>query len=255
MFLTGYLIEKSLSVDNLFVILLIFGYFGIPVRYQHRVLFWGILGALVMRAFFIFAGLALVHALHWIIYVFGAFLVFTGVRMFFAADEAEVDPGRNPVLRLLRRLLPVTKALQGQRFLARRKGVGEARRRWVATPLLVALMAIETTDLIFAVDSIPAILAISTDAFVVFTSNIFAILGLRALYFLLAGVMTSIRFLRPALAAILTFLGFKMALAPWVHISTGHSLAVVFGLLALAGLLSWLYPPRRDQDSPPGPTP
>jgi tellurite resistance protein TerC len=255
MFLTGYLIEKSLSVDNLFVILLIFGYFGIPVRYQHRVLFWGILGALVMRAFFIFAGLALVHALHWIIYVFGAFLVFTGVRMFFAADEAEVDPGRNPVLRLLRRLLPVTKALQGLRFLARRMGVGEAPRRWVATPLLVALMAIETTDLIFAVDSIPAILAISTDAFVVFTSNIFAILGLRALYFLLAGVMTSIRFLRPALAAILTFLGFKMALAPWVHISTGHSLAVVFGLLALAGLLSWLYPPRRDQDSPPGPTP
>jgi tellurite resistance protein TerC len=255
MFLTGYLIEKSLSVDNLFVILLIFGYFGIPPRHQHRVLFWGILGALVMRALFIFAGLALVHALHWIIYVFGAFLVFSGVKMFFSGGQADVDPGRNPVLRLVRRFLPVTRTLQGQRFLARRKGVGEARRRWVATPLFVALVAIETTDLIFAVDSIPAILAISTDAFIVFTSNIFAILGLRALYFLLAGVMTSIRFLRPVLAAVLTFLGFKMALAPWVHVSTGHSLAVVFGLLAMAGLLSWIFPVRPDTGSPTRPAP
>ena len=240
-FLTGYLIEKSLSVDNLFVILLIFGYFGIPTRYQHRVLFWGILGALVMRAIFIFAGLALVHALHWVIYLFGAFLIFTGVKMFFSG-ESEMDPGQNPVLRLVRKLMPVTRELQGQRFLIRRKGVGETRRRWVGTPLLVALLVIETTDLIFAVDSIPAILAISTDAFIVFTSNIFAILGLRALFFLLAGVMTSIRFLRPALAAILTFLGLKMAFAGWIEIPVGHSLAVVFGILAVAGLLSWIFP-------------
>jgi tellurite resistance protein TerC len=244
-FLTGYLIEKSLSVDNLFVILLIFGYFGIPTRYQHRVLFWGILGALVMRAFFIFAGLALVHALQWVIYLFGAFLIFTGVKMFFSGGETEVDPGRNLLLRLVRRLLPVTRELQGQRFLILRKGVGEVRRRWVATPLFIALIVIETTDLVFAVDSIPAILAISSDAFIVFTSNIFAILGLRALYFLLAGVMTTIRFLRPALAAILTFLGLKMALAHWLDIPVGHSLAVVFGILALAGLLSWAFPVRK----------
>ena len=246
MFLTGYLIEKSLSVDNLFVILLIFGYFNIPTRYQHRVLFWGILGALGMRAFFIFAGLALVHALHWVLYLFGAFLIVTGVRMFFSSGESEVDPGRNPVLRLVRRFLPVTREPQGQRFLILRKGVGETRRRWVATPLFVALIVIETTDLIFAVDSIPAILAISTDAFIVFTSNIFAILGLRALYFLLAGVMTSIRFLLPALAAVLTFLGLKMAFSGWIEIPVGHSLAVVFGILALAGILSWMFPGRKS---------
>jgi tellurite resistance protein TerC len=232
-------------VDNLFVILLIFGYFGVPARQQHRVLFWGILGAVVMRALFIFAGLALIRSLHWVIYLFGAFLIFTGVKMFFAPGEARVDPRRNPVLRLMRRVLPVTREFQGQRFFVRRRGVGGKGARWIATPLFAALVAVETTDLIFAVDSIPAVLAVSTDPFVVFTSNIFAILGLRALYFLLAGVMTSIRFLRPALAAILTFLGFKMALEGHFEIPVGLSLAAVFGVLALAGLLSWVFPGTR----------
>jgi tellurite resistance protein TerC len=247
MFLTGYLIEKSLSVDNLFVIMLIFGYFGIPARYQHRVLSWGIIGALVMRAFFIFAGLALIHYLHWVIYLFGAFLIFTGVRMFFGAG-GEVHPDDNLALRAFKRIFPTSAHMHGQRFFIRRRGFGGLAVRTVATPLFVALLVIETTDLIFAVDSIPAILAISTDPFIVFSSNIFAILGLRALYFLLAGWMTSLRFLKPGLAAILTFLGLKMTAADLIDIPVHFSLAFVFGVLLLAGVLSWVFPEKRSPE-------
>lgn len=244
MFLTGYLIEKSLSVDNLFVIMLIFGYFGIPARFQHRVLSWGIIGALVMRAAFIFAGLALVRSLHWVIYIFGAFLIFTGIRMFFQT-ESEVHPDDNLALRGFRRLFPTSGHMHGQRFFVRRRGFGGLSVRTVATPLFVTLLVIETTDLIFAVDSIPAILAISMDPFIVFTSNIFAILGLRALYFLLAGWMTSLRFLKPGLAAILTFLGLKMTASDFFDIPVHLSLAFVFGVLLVSALLSWAFPEKH----------
>ena len=248
MFLTGYLIEKSLSMDNLFVILMIFSYFGIRPKYQHRVLSWGIIGALIMRAVFIFAGLALVHALSWIIYVFGAFLILTGFRMFFHQEE-HVHPEKNIVLRLFRKGFPTTPHVHGQRFFLRRRGIASSRRLLIATPMFITLLVIETTDLIFAVDSIPAILAISTDAFIVFSSNIFAILGLRALYFLLAGWMTTLRFLRPGLAVILTLLGLKMTFSETISIPVHLSLALVFGVLILAGLLSWVFPAKEGRGS------
>jgi tellurite resistance protein TerC len=248
MFLTAYLIEKSLSMDNLFVILMIFSYFGIRPMYQHRVLTWGIIGALVMRALFIFVGLALVHTLHWILYVFGAFLVFTGIRMFFHTEE-HVHPEQNILLRLFRKFYPATRKTPGQHFFIVRQGLASSRRRLVATPLFVTLLVIESTDLIFAVDSIPAVLAISTDAFIVFSSNIFAILGLRALYFLLAGWMKTLRFLRPGLAVILTFLGIKMTFSSVLEIPVHLSLAMVFAVLILAGLLSWVFP-GKDAGKP-----
>jgi tellurite resistance protein TerC len=246
MFLTGYLIEKSLSLDNLFVILMIFTYFGIRPRHQRRILSWGIIGALLMRAVFIFAGLALVHALHWIIYVFGAFLVLTGVRMFFPAKE-EIHPENNWGLKLFKRFFPTSLKATGQRFFILRRGLA-SRRRLVATPLFVALLVIETSDLMFAIDSIPAILAVSTDPFIVYSSNIFAVLGLRALYFLLAGWMASLRFLKPSLAMILTFLGLKMVLSGVLSVSVHVSLAVVFGILAAGGLLSWAFPLAKDSN-------
>ena len=226
-FLTGYLIEKSLSIDNVFVIALIFSYFAVPPEYQHRVLFWGILGALAMRAAFIAAGTALIANFHWILYVFGAFLVVTGIKMALAPDRG-LEPDRNPVLRLVRRLLPVTDRYHGQRFFVRDAG------RLVATPLFLVLVLVETTDLIFAVDSIPAIFAVTSDPFLVYTSNVFAILGLRSLYFLLAGVMQELAYLKLGLAAILVFVGTKMTIAGWYKVPAGVSLAVVAGILALA---------------------
>jgi len=244
MFLTGYLIEKSLSMDNLFVILMIFTYFGIRAEHQRRILSWGIIGALLMRGVFIFAGLALVHALHWILYVFGGFLILTGGRMFFPAEE--VHPENNWGLRLFRRFFPTSRKVPGQSFFIRRRGLA-SRRRLVATPLFVALLVIETSDLMFALDSIPAILAVSTDSFIVYSSNIFAVLGLRALYFFLAGWMSSLRFLKPSLALILTFLGLKMVLSDAVHISVHFSLAVVFGILVAGGLLSWAFPCPKNR--------
>jgi tellurite resistance protein TerC len=226
-FLTGYLVEKSLSIDNIFVIALIFSYFAVPAIQQHRVLFWGILGALAMRAAFILAGAALLEAFHWIIYVFGAFLIVTGLKMALVRD-AEIHPENNPVLRLVRRLVPVTPDYRGGHFFVRENG-----KLW-ATPLFLVLMLVETTDLIFAVDSIPAIFAVTTDPFLVYTSNIFAILGLRSLYFLLAGVMLKFVYLKLGLAAILVFVGTKMTIVDLYKIPSFVSLLVIAALLALA---------------------
>lgn len=232
-FFTGYLIEKSLSLDNLFVFLLIFMYFGVPDRYQHRVLYWGILGALVMRGAMIAAGAALLSAFHWVIYIFGAFLVITGIR--FAQHEAvSVHPESNPVLRLLRRLIPVTKSFEEHHFFVRREG------RWLATPLFVVLVLVETSDVLFAVDSIPAIFAITLDPFIVFTSNVFAILGLRALYFLLAGVMPMFRYLHIGLGVILTYVGLKMLLSDVLEIHALVSLAIIAAVLGVSlGVSVW----------------
>jgi len=238
-FLTGYLIEKSLSVDNIFVFVLIFSYFRVPSQYQHRVLFWGVLGALVMRAFFILLGVQLLETFWWMIFVFGGFLIFTGARMAFHQDE-EIDPDANPVIRLFKRIMPVTSEYHGQKFVIRDAG------KLVATPLLLVLVLVESTDLLFAVDSIPAILAISSDPFIVFTSNVFAILGLRALYFLLAGVMDKFRYLKQGLAVILVYIGFKMVVSHWYHIPTALSLGVIAFVLAAAVVLS-LWANRRDE--------
>src|ERR671925_2361402 len=213
-FLTGYLIEKSLSVDNIFVFVLIFSYFKVPARYQHTVLFWGILGALVMRAIFIFAGIALLQRLHWIIYVFGALLILTGIKMATQKDK-EIHPDKNPVLRLFRRLVPVTEDYHADHFFVKQAG------HYAATPLFIVLLVVETTDVIFAVDSIPAILAITVDPLIVYTSNVFAILGLRALYFALAAVMRLFHYLHYGLSAILVFVGVKMLLADFYNIPVG----------------------------------
>ncbi|MDR7418608.1 MAG: TerC family protein [Armatimonadota bacterium] len=230
-FLTAYLIEKSLSVDNIFVFLMIFSYFAVPAAYQRRVLLWGILGALLMRAVFIAAGITLLHAFHWIIYVFGAVLIATGVKFLTKQDES-VHPERNPVLRLIRRRVPLAPDFEGQRFFVVRDG------RFIGTPLLVVLAVIESTDLVFAVDSIPAVLAISQDPFIVYTSNVFAILGLRALYFLLAGVMDLFYYLRHGLGAVLTFVGLKMVASSFYKIPTGLSLLVIMVVLAGAVVAS-----------------
>ena len=237
----GYLIEKSLSVDNVFVFALLFSYFAVPAKYQHRVLFWGVVGALVLRAGFIAAGAALLEQFHWVIYVFGALLVVTGVKMLRSTGHS-VDPGRNPVVRVLRRRVPMTDEYHGQRFLVR-DGV-----RWVATPMLAVLVAIETTDVVFAVDSIPAIFAVTDEPFLVFTSNAFAILGLRALYFLLAGMMDRFIYLKTGLAAILLFVGAKMLLTEWWHIPIGVSLGVIAAILAAAIGVSLYRTPAIDPD-------
>ena len=223
----GYLIEKSLSVDNIFVFALIFSYFAVPAIYQHRLLFWGVLGALVFRAIFIAAGAALLQNFHWMIYVFGGFLLLTGLKMALYRGHA-ADPGKNPVLRLTRRFLPMTDEYRGQRFFVREGG------RWIATPLLAVLIAIETTDIIFAVDSIPAIFAVTSEPFLVFTSNAFAILGLRALYFLLAGMIQRFTYLKLGLAIVLVFVGVKMLLTDVYKIQTWTSLAVIAAILAVS---------------------
>jgi tellurite resistance protein TerC len=223
-FATGYLIEESLSVDNMFVFLMIFSYFAVPKVYQHRVLFWGILGALVMRAVMIFAGVALINRFHWVLYIFGAFLIFTGFKMAYQKDK-EIHPEANPVLRLVRRLLPVTQRYDGGRFVVKNGG------RYELTPLFVVLVMIETTDLVFALDSIPAVLAISRDPFIVYTSNVFAILGLRALFFAVAGAMELFHYLNYGLAAILVFIGIKMLVAEFFPIPVGTALGVVGGIL------------------------
>jgi tellurite resistance protein TerC len=204
-FLTGYLIEKSLSVDNIFVFILIFSYFAVPAAYQHRVLFWGILGALIMRGTLILLGSALLKEFHWVIYVFGAFLIFTGIRMW-SHQEEEVHPEKNPVVKLFRRFMPVTGSFEKDKFFVRRAG------SILATPLFLILLIVESTDLVFAVDSIPAIFAVTQHSFIIYTSNVFAILGLRALYFLLADVMDKFEYLKFGLAAVLTFVGFKMVI-------------------------------------------
>jgi len=234
-FLTGYLIELSLSMDNLFVFLLIFTYFRVPRVHQHRVLFWGILGALTMRGIFIGAGVTLVQKFHWVIYIFGAFLIVTGIRMAFERDK-EIHPERNPVLRLFRRFMPVTDRYEDGRFFAKRNG------RYFATPLLVVLLVLETTDVIFATDSVPAILAITLDPFVVYTSNAFAILGLRSLFFALAGLMRAFHYLHYGLSAVLVFIGAKMLLGYIYHIPVGVALGVVVCILLLSVAASIVRP-------------
>jgi tellurite resistance protein TerC len=230
-YLTGYLIEKSLSVDNLFVFVVVFAALGIPAVYQHRVLFWGILSALVLRAGMILGGAALLHRFHWLIYVFGGFLVLTGLKLFRQRSEPQ-DPERSPAIRLVRRLVPSTSRLDGPAFFTRENG------RRVATPLFLALAAVEFTDVVFAVDSIPAIFAVTDDPFIVFTSNVFAILGLRSLYFALAGMVERFIYLKTGLAAVLVFVGLKMIAAGWVKVPAAASLLVVLGILAAAVVAS-----------------
>lgn len=247
-FLTGYLIEKSLSVDNVFVFVLIFSAFAVPSKYQHRVLFWGVLGALIMRGIMIAAGAALLTQFHWIIWIFGAFLIYTGIRMVFV-DSHGGDPTQSGVVKMLRRLIPVTEGYEGQRFFVRREGV-----LW-ATPLLAVLLVVEVSDLIFAVDSIPAIFAVTNDPFIVYTSNVFAILGLRSLYFVMAGAMGSLRFLKPALAFILTFVGIKMLtpdatkylLGESMKIPALWSLGIIVLTLVIAVIASLRYPEPAEK--------
>jgi tellurite resistance protein TerC len=234
-YLGGYLIEKSLSVDNIFVFALIFGYFSVPAALQHRVLFWGVFGALVFRAIFIALGSTLLSNFHWTIYVFGAFLVFTGLRMAFHKDT-DIHPEHNPMLRLLRRAMPMTNDYRGQHFVVREAA------KWVATPLLAVLVVVETTDIVFAVDSIPAIFAVTDDAFLVFTSNAFAILGLRALYFLLAGMIGRFTYLKVGLAAVLVFVGAKMLLTDVWHIPIYASLLAIVVMLGISVLVSLRVP-------------
>jgi tellurite resistance protein TerC len=247
-FTTGYVIELALSVDNIFVFILIFSYFRVPPALQHRVLFWGIFGALLMRGAMIAAGWLLIERFHWIIYVFGAFLVFTGIRMA-TQDEIDIEPESNPMLALIRRAMPVTRSYVGQRFFVVEEMGGRVRR--AATPLFVVLVMVETTDLVFAVDSIPAIFAITTDPFLVFTSNVFAILGLRSMYFLLAGVIEKFHFLKLGLAVVLTFVGVKM-LVTYFHweIPIAISLGVVGVVLSTSVIASLLFPKQAQEHSP-----
>ena len=246
-YLAGFLIEKSLSVDNLFVFALIFGYFAVPVAYQRRVIFWGIVGAIVLRAFFILAGAALLDAFHYTIYVFGAFLVLTGIRMA-RHSTVEIHPERNPVLKLLGRVLPMTAGYHGDRLTVHENG------RRLATPMLAALVLVATFDVVFAVDSIPAIFAITRDTFIVYAANAFSLLGLAALYFVLAGMMGRFRYLNVGLAAVLVFVGLKMTLADVYKVPAFVSLAVIVALLAVAVGASLLRPapvPEAEADEPP----
>lgn len=240
-FFTGYLIEKSLSVDNLFVFIVIFSYFSVPAIYHHRVLYWGILGALVMRGIFIASGLILIQKFHFIIYVFGIFLIFTGIKMFFE-KEKEVHPERNIFVRILKRFLPVTNQYEGEKFFVRNAG------KLFATPLLIVLVVIETTDVVFAVDSIPAIFAITRDPLIVYTSNIFAILGLRALYFLLANMMDRFVYLKYGLAVVLTLVGIKMTISDFVKIPILYSLGAIAFVLAASITISLLHKPKRIEN-------
>jgi tellurite resistance protein TerC len=230
-YLAGYLIEKSLSVDNIFVFALLFSYFAVPAVYQHRVLFWGILGALLMRGALIAVGAALIHQFHWIIYIFGGFLILTGIRMATHNDE-EVHPEKNPLLRLFRRIIPVTESYVADKFFVRQKGI------LMATPLFLVLIIVESTDLVFAVDSIPAIFAVTTDPFIVYTSNVFAILGLRSLYFMLAGAMGQFYYLKPALSIVLVFVGVKMVIVDFYKIPVAVSLGVIASILTVAVIAS-----------------
>jgi tellurite resistance protein TerC len=247
-FFTGYLIEYALSVDNIFVFILIFSYFAVPAQLHHRVLFWGILGALIMRALFILIGAALLHTFHWVIYIFGAFLIYTGLKILRHGD-AEVEPERNPVVRAFRRMVPMVAHYGSGGFFAKHGG------RWLATPLAVVLVTIETTDVVFALDSIPAIFAITTDTFIVYTSNVCAILGLRSMYFLLAAVVHRFAYLGTGLGIVLMFVGAKMMLTDVFKIPVALSLAVVAAVLAVAIGASLLWPPRDARStSVPEPT-
>ena len=246
-FFTGYLIEKALSVDNIFVFVVLLSYLQVPAAYQHRLLFWGIVGAVVFRVIFILAGAALLKAFHPVVYIFGVLLILTGIRLLRSPHRPE--PGRNPVLRLARRIIPVTEAYSGGAFTVR-----EAGRR-VATPMLLALLAVETTDIVFAVDSIPAIFAVTSDPFIVYTSNIFAILGLRALYFLLAGVLDRFHYLKVGLSLVLVFVGLKMLASDVLSVPIGVSLGAIAALIGGSVVASLLRPLPEPVPPPPGAEP
>jgi tellurite resistance protein TerC len=244
-FFTGYLIEKSLSVDNLFVFLMLFSYFHVPAKLQHRVLFWGILGALVMRLVFIVIGVWLIEKLEWVMLIFGAVLIFSGIKMA-RQKETELHPEQNPLLKLMRRFLPLTKDYVDGRFLVKQAG------KWFATPLFAVLLVVESTDVVFAVDSIPAVLAVTSDPFIVYTSNVFAILGLRALYFALAGVMNLFHYLNYGLSLILVFVGVKMILGYWhIKLPIGIALGAVAGILVLSVVASLVWPKKEEQPAAP----
>ncbi|GHA80033.1 TerC family protein [Pontibacter akesuensis] len=245
-FLTGYLIEKSLSVDNLFVFIMIFNYFKVPLKYQHNLLFWGVLGALVLRAIFILVGVALIAKFHFLIYIMGAFLVFTGIKMAFSHGDEEVHPENNPLIKWVSRHMRITKTPVGGKFFTKIDG------KWFATPLFLVLIMIESTDVVFAADSIPAILAISKDPFIVYTSNVFALLGLRALYFALAGIMQLFHYLHYGLSVILVFIGAKLMLSDIFHIDMRYALLAVGGILAISIIASLLFP-RKASNLPPPP--
>jgi tellurite resistance protein TerC len=241
-FFTGYIVELCLSVDNVFVFIVIFQYFRVEPRYQHRVLFWGIVGAVVMRALFIFAGISLINAFHWIIYVFGAFLVYTGIKLAMPKKDDGFEPEKNPAVRLARKVFPVAPAFEGGRFFTRHDG------RLFATPLFLVLVVVETTDVMFALDSIPAVIAITRNEFIVFTSNIFAILGLRSLYFAVSGIMQLFRYLNIGLAVILVFVGAKMLASGYVDVPINLSLGIIGAVLAASIVASVMIPQaRKDQ--------
>ncbi|HVE71472.1 MAG TPA: TerC family protein [Thermoanaerobaculia bacterium] len=251
-FLTGYVIEKALSVDNIFVFVVLFAAFAVPKIYEHRVLFWGVIGAIVMRAIFIGLGAALISRFHWVMYVFGAILIVTGIRLMITSNH-EPHPERNPMFRFARRFIPAVPEYHGKKFFVKLNG------KWLATPLFLVLLAIEATDVVFAVDSIPAIFAITEDPFLVYTSNIFAILGLRAMYFLLAGVIEKFHLLKIGLAVVLLFVGVKMVIADWYKVPIGVSLGVIAAVLAASVAGSMLWPKRvssapleDSRDEPPG---
>jgi len=244
-FVAGYVVELSLSVDNLFVFLVIFNYFAVPDEQQHRVLFWGILGALILRGIFIGAGVGLIHRFHWLLYLFGALLIYSGIRVCISGEH-QVDPASNPVVKMLRKWIPVTTEYRNGRFFVRNP---QENGRLYATPLLVVLLVIETTDVLFAVDSIPAVLAITLKAFIVYTSNVFAILGLRSMFFAVAGLMKLFRFLHYGLAVILILVGAKMLLGDYIEIPIGVTLGSVAAVLLVAIALSLAYPKPADQAS------
>ena len=246
-FITGYLVEEALSVDNLFIFLLLFRYFKVPLEQERTVLFWGIIGALIMRGIFIFAGVALVQRFHWVLYVFGAFLIYSGFKLMAESEDEEIDPSRNVVLKFVRKVLPISDRYEDNKFLVRREG------KWFATPLFVVLLVVETTDILFATDSIPAILAITRDPFIVYTSNVFAVLGLRSLYFTLAGLMKLFHYLNYGLSVILVFIGVKMLAAMKYDLPTWVTLLVIAVVLGLSILASVLFP-KKETSAATGPT-
>jgi tellurite resistance protein TerC len=237
-FLTGYLIEESLSVDNLFVFMLIFNYFRVPPQYQRKVLFWGIIGALILRGAFIWIGVELIERFHWTIYVLGAFLVFTGIKMVVSKDQ-EINPQKNPIIKLINKIIPVTRQYHEGNFFVKIKNI------YFATPLFIVVLVVETTDVIFALDSIPAILAVTNDAFIVYTSNVFALMGLRSLYFALAGIMELFHYIHYGLALILSFIGVKLLISDYFPIDMKYALMIVAGILAGSVLLSIMFPQKN----------
>jgi tellurite resistance protein TerC len=247
-FLQGWLLEYALSIDNVFVFLVVFRYFRVPQEQLHRVLFWGILGAVISRGLFIGLGAVMIQRYHWVLYILGAFLVYTAIKIILQKDET-VDPSTNPVVRLFRRILPTTATYHGQRFLVMHDG------RLHATPLLLVLLVVEATDIMFAVDSIPAIFGVTTDVFIVFTSNIFAILGLRSLFFLIEGLVAKLRFLKIGVAVILAFIGVKILIKSWYEFPVWLSLSVLAGVLAISAIVSLLFPEKTESPPPLPPPP